>query len=212
MALRIKTVGSYNTHQDYFVDFFGADLLVTVTPTPSVIRKWIHRVVFNHRRSQKTKPLVVGVGVQWTPPAYHETPAETLQLCVGKRCIIIQLSHCDRVPQILRRFLADPETTFVGVWNNQDARKLEISTHRLKTVELLDIRHYVEDSEGYSLKRCSFEKIVEACMGYRGVRLDPRISMSDWGVYDLSHEQILQASVDAYVCCKLGVWESLWEV
>lgn len=211
MAPRVKSMASYNTHQDYSVDFFGVDLIVTVTPTPSVIRKWIHRVVFNHRRSQRSNPLVVGVGVQWTP-ANYDLPAETLQLCVGKRCIIIQLSHCDRVPQILRRFLADPEVTFVGVWNNQDARKLKQSSHRLEIVEPLDIRHYVEDSEGYSLKRCSFEEIVETCMGYRGVRLDPRISMSDWGVYDLRHEQILQASVDAYVCCKLGVWECLWDV
>ncbi|ESQ48785.1 hypothetical protein EUTSA_v10021493mg [Eutrema salsugineum] len=218
MAPRLTTVTRYNTHDEYSVDFFGSDLFVTVTATPSVIRRWIRTAVFLHRRSHYNQPLVVGVGVQWTPAGYYsgryyaESPAETLQLCLGKRCIIIQLSHCERVPRILRRFLVDPKITLVGVWNGQDARKLEQSSHGLGIGELVDIRQYVVDSEGFSLSRCSFEVVVEVCMGYRGVRLDPAISMTDWGVCDLSHGQILQASIKAYVCCMLGVWESLGEV
>ncbi|CAH2053903.1 unnamed protein product [Thlaspi arvense] len=212
MALTIRSVASYNTHKEYSVDFFGNDLFVTVTPTTSVIRRWINAAVFYHRRWHRHRPLVVGVGVQWTPFGYYDPPADTLQLCVGKRCIIIQLSHCGHVPQILRRFLADPQTTFVGVWNYQDARKLWQSGHGLGIAELLDIRHYVVNSEGRSMRTFSFEHIVEGCLGFRGVRLDPGISMSDWSVDDLSHAQILQASVDAYVCCKLGVLGRLWEV
>ncbi|ESQ48787.1 hypothetical protein EUTSA_v10022181mg, partial [Eutrema salsugineum] len=122
---------------------------------------------------------------------YDDPPADTLQLCVGKRCLIIQLSHCDRVPDELRRFLLDPEMIFVG---------------------LLDIRNYVQDSQGWSMRGCSFEEIVQECMGYQGVRLDPEISMSDWSVYDLCLDQILQASLDVYVCSELGVWARLWEV
>ncbi|VVA97376.1 unnamed protein product [Arabis nemorensis] len=145
------------------------------------------------------------------PCSYVDPPPDTLQLCVGKRCLIIQLSHCNRIPEDLRSFLADPQTTFVGVWNSQDARKLAQSRHRLVIAEILDIRNYVTDSEGRSLSACSFETIVEECMGYQGVRLDPEISMSDWSVYNLCDEQILQASLDAYVCFELGVWARLWE-
>ncbi|VVA97377.1 unnamed protein product [Arabis nemorensis] len=97
-------------------------------------------------------PLVVGVGAQWTPAWYYyadsppesyysdsppesdynfSPPVDTLQLCVGNRSIVIQLSHCDRVPNILHIFIEDQETTFVGVWNSQDARKLEESKHQL---------------------------------------------------------------------------------
>lgn len=64
------------------------------------------------------------------------------------------------------------------------------------------------------MKRCSFEAIVQECRGYhyQGVRLDPEIGRSDWSVYNLCDEQILQASLDAYVCAELGVWVRLWEL
>ncbi|CAE5967000.1 unnamed protein product [Arabidopsis arenosa] len=229
MAPRIRPVGSYATQEKYSINFFGEELIVTVTPDPSVIGQWIHDVLSNNRFS--SHPLVVGVGVQWTPPGYYsdsppvnhysdsssggyyDPPADTLQLCVGNRCIIIQLSHCDRVPRVLHYFLANPDYTFVGVWNSQDARKLERSRHQLEIDDLLDLRKYVEDSRGRrSLVRCSFEVIVEECLGYRGVRLDREISMSDWSAYDLCDDQILQASIDVHVCFKLGVKYRLWKV
>jgi len=62
------------------------------------------------------------------------------------------------------------------------------------------------------MRGCSFEVIVEECLGYRGVRLDREISMSDWSAYELCDDQILQASIDAHVCFKLGVKYRLWKV
>ncbi|VVA97304.1 unnamed protein product [Arabis nemorensis] len=219
MGPTIRRIASYNTHQEYSVDLFGNELTVTVTSTPSVIRRWIRKAVFYQRRAPSYHPLVVGVGVQWTPAFYYypregyDPPADTLQLCMGKRCLIIQLCHCDRVPNALRSFLANPGTTFVGIWNGQDARKLERSRHHLEMgKQILDVRKYVKDSEGKSLRRRSSEQIVERCMGCQGVRLDWRISMSDWNVDCLDLAQILQASLDAFVCFELGVWARLWQV
>ncbi|XP_010468138.1 PREDICTED: uncharacterized protein LOC104748153 [Camelina sativa] len=239
-APTIRTVASYRTHTEHTVDFFGEEFIVTVTPDPSVINRWIRDVLFNNRFS--SHPLVVGVGVQWTPLTYYsdspppddsyatdlppgcyyadpppsgrsysDSPADILQLCVGNKCLIIQLGYCEQVPNSLRSFLTDPETTFVGVWNSQDARKLAICCHQLEIGNLLDVRRYVNDSWGRSMRGCSFEEIVEEVMGYQGVRLDPDISMSDWTAYDLDNDQILQASLDAYVCHQLGVWARLWE-
>ncbi|CAA7016229.1 unnamed protein product [Microthlaspi erraticum] len=181
MAPTIRTITNYGTHQEFSVDFFGDDLIVTQTETPSVIRRWIRDVVFFHRRSRICNPLVVGLGVYWTPADYHsdtpsdsyhsnnpsdyhsdssspdryyadshparydspparyDPPAETLQLCVGKRCILIKLSHCSRVPDVLRNFLTNPNTTFVGVWNSQDAKRLGLSRHQLEIGKLIDI-------------------------------------------------------------------------
>ncbi|CAF2079549.1 hypothetical protein HID58_044316 [Brassica napus] len=207
MAPTIRTVATYNTHQEHTVDFFGNEFTVTVTRSTSVITRWINNVqYYNHYSS--SHPLVVGVGVQWTPA---DPEADTLQLCVGTRCLVIQLSHCDDVPDELRSFLTDPRTVYVGFWNGQDAGKLARSRHGLEIGELLDLRNYVQDSGGFGMSRCSFEEMVEECMGYQGVRLDRGISMSDWSAYELDHEQILQASVDAYVCFELGVWVRLWE-
>ncbi|XP_033148411.1 uncharacterized protein LOC103845545 [Brassica rapa] len=220
MAPTIKTIAEYKSHQYYFVDFFGDNLFVTQTETPSVIRRWIRYVVYRHRRSRSRHPLVVGVGVQWTPPWYFSAPkgyyrpADTLQLCVGTLCLIIQLSYCKRVPTILRRFLTNPETTFVGIRNSQDVERLVRTKQQLEIGELLDVRNYftLTDWHGRSFRPRSFEEIVETCMGFRGVRLDKNISKSNWSVGYLSHDQLLQASVDAYVCFKLGVDSRLWEV
>ncbi|KAG7624950.1 Ribonuclease H-like superfamily [Arabidopsis thaliana x Arabidopsis arenosa] len=238
MAPTIRTIGSYATQQRYSVDFFGEELFVTVTPDPSVIGQWIHDVFFHNRLS--SHPLVVGVGVQWTPSGYHpasppvsyrsdsspdsyrsdsppvfyssDPPADTLQLCVGNRCIIIQLRYCERVPQVLRNFLADRDNTFVGIWNSQDAGKLERSRHQLEIAELMDLREFVSDSSGRrSMYNYSLEKIVEENLGYPGVRLDREVSMSDWRVYNLSYDQILQASIDVYACCSLAILDHLWE-
>ncbi|CAH2053904.1 unnamed protein product [Thlaspi arvense] len=231
MAPTIETVAIYNSHQEHSVDFFGMELIVTVTPTASVISQWISNVLYNNSARFFSHPLVVGVGVQWTaddphssppgdsyyadpsPPRYYvDPPADTLQLSVGNECLIIQLSYCDDVPDELRSFLTDPQTTYVGVRNSQDARKLATCRHRLQMGELLDIRNYVRDSQGCHMRGRSFEAIFHERMGFQGVRLDPEISRSDWSVYELSDEQILQASLDVCVCAKLGVWERLWEV
>lgn len=216
MAPSIRAI---DTHKEYSIDFFGEELIVTVTRTPSVIKRWIHEVHFFNRFS--SHPLVVGLGVMWTLPGYYTdprsesyyaygSPADTLQLCVGRQCLIIQLSHCDHVPDALHNFLA--HYTHVGVWNSQDAKRLEQCRHQLKVGKLLDLRMFVKDSRGRSMKRSSFEEIVEECMGYRGVRLDPEVSISDWSVYNLCDDQILQVSIDVYACSELGVRYRLWEV
>ncbi|CAH8260214.1 unnamed protein product [Arabidopsis lyrata] len=207
MALTIKTIGSFRTHQKHLINFFGDDLIVTVTPTATVIRRWI-RSVRSYNRNHSVHPLVVGIGVRSDP----DPSPKTLQLCVGSRCLIIQLGDCYCLPNVLRTFLSDPNTTFVGVWNGQDQRKLATCRHQLEIGKLLDIRLYVIDSRRIAMRFCSFEQIVKERLGREGVRLDPAICMSDWGVYMLSHDQVLQASIESCVCFKLAVEERLWEL
>lgn len=152
-------------------------------------------------------PLVVGLGVQWTPRG-SDPPPDILQLCVGTRCLIIQLSHCKYVPDVLRSFLEDQTITFVGVWNSQDNDKLERFHHQLDIWRLVHIRHYLHPL----LLSSSFETIVKVYLGHEGVTKDKELCMSNWGARSLSHDQIVQASHDVYVCCKLGVKERLWKV
>ncbi|XP_010550690.1 PREDICTED: uncharacterized protein LOC104821485 [Tarenaya hassleriana] len=212
MASTIRTLAKFDNHRLYAVDFFENHVIVTVTDTPSVIRRWIQSICYHHRHRERFGRLIVGLGVQWIPDEFGTyNPAETLQLCVGSRCLIIQLTYCDYLPQILRRFLRDFGITFVGIWNIQDKKKLLESKHQLEIGGLLDIRLYVENSHGWSLRDSSFETIVKECLGYEGVDLKPSISKSDWDRYILRHDQILQATVDAFVCFKLGVEERLWK-
>lgn len=192
----------------YSVDFFGEGIGVTVTESPSVIRQWIFTERYLNRRRYSSHSLVVGVGVQWTPRG-SDPPPDVLHLCVGRSCLIIQLSYCKRIPNVLRRFFADRSITFVGIWNCQDKKKLAMCRHRLEIWRLLDIRHSLVDKE---LRRSSFEKIVNARLGHEGVRKDTEISMSDWDDEFLSHDQILQAAVDSYVSFKIGANMGLWNV
>ncbi|VVB02286.1 unnamed protein product [Arabis nemorensis] len=172
----------------------------------SVIRRWINTVRFFNRRS--LQPLVVGIGIQWTADYTSDPPPDILHLGVGNCCLIIQLNHCNRIPNVLRSFFVDRSITFVGVWNSRDKIKLERCRHKLKIWRLLDVKHYL----ARSIWNSSVEKIVEEYLGYEGVRVDKEISRSNWGVRNLSRGQILQATQDSYVCFKLGVMQRLWEV
>ncbi|MCL7051292.1 hypothetical protein MKW94_012939 [Papaver nudicaule] len=107
--------------QIFNVTFFGRTILTTVTSKPSEIRNWIYNSLYHNRYHRYN--LVVGVGVQCSTNS-SDDPAETLQICIGTRCLIIQLSHTPYVPQILRRFLCNVNITFVGIWNYSDNNNL----------------------------------------------------------------------------------------
>ncbi|XP_058216867.1 uncharacterized protein LOC131327749 [Rhododendron vialii] len=63
------------------------------------------------------KPLIgltTAVGLMVKFEASIKNPL-MLQLCVGTRCLLIQLGSLDSIPQCLKDFLGDPEICFVGV-------------------------------------------------------------------------------------------------
>ncbi|KAL7178328.1 hypothetical protein ACSBR2_031475 [Camellia fascicularis] len=198
-------------HQTFIINFNGARIATTVTSTPSVVRKWLRTTLCHRRRI--LHHLVVGLGVQWLP-GYRTNPAATLQLCVGRRCLIFQLLHSDSVPNLLRRFLLNPRNTFVGLWNHSDADKLLNSKHALGMFrEPLDLRqHAFSKVNGRSLEQASRETIVEEYLGYRGVRFDDQIGRSEWDNKDLSSMQVLQACVDSYISFLIGKDLKAWEI
>lgn len=44
MGPTVRSTASYNKHQEYSVDLFGNELTITITSTPSVIRRWIRKL------------------------------------------------------------------------------------------------------------------------------------------------------------------------
>ncbi|MCI34765.1 3-5 exonuclease/nucleic acid binding protein, partial [Trifolium medium] len=96
----------FNTHDVYTVNLHGNEIKVTVTAVASVVRKWLHSALFFRRRYIRQNRLIVGLGVQWSPGAgILDPPADTLQLCIGRRCLIFQLAHATYVPKNLQNFL-----------------------------------------------------------------------------------------------------------
>ncbi|CAH9133832.1 unnamed protein product [Cuscuta epithymum] len=209
ITITVEDESDTSPSRSYTVHFFDTHIFVTVTKTPSVVRKWIATTVYLRNRRRLFGQLVIGVAVQWNPYRGNDPPAHTLQLCVGCRCLIFQLSHATTVPLILRRFLLDETNTFVGIWNGSDQKKLEME-HGLDIHRLLDLRRYVETDEGDSLLTASVEAIVSECLGFEGVYLDQAISMSRWDAHHLSWEQVLQATVKAYVAFEIGKNQGAW--
>lgn len=78
----------------------------------------------------------------------------------------------------------------------------------------LDLRHYAEaldevDDEG--LARASVPEIVEKCLGFDVKdELSGEIGRSDWNDEDLSREQVVYASVDAYCAFLIGKNIKAW--
>ncbi|XP_061350307.1 uncharacterized protein LOC133295483 [Gastrolobium bilobum] len=197
MAITVEHT-RYDNRIIYTVDFHGNEINVTVTAKASVVRKWLSTTLFFRRRDLFENRFVVGLGVQWTPGGRElpDPPADTLQLCVGSRCLIFRL----RVPLILRKFLLNPNHTFVGFWNSLDRNKLESSEHRLRMYEdPIDLRRHV----GEDLRQASVRDIVEDVLGYE-VERGTEISRSNWGKVILSHKQVRYATVDAYCAFLIG--------
>lgn len=99
----------------------------------------------------------------------------------------------------------------MGFWNHSDRMKLQISRHSLDMLrDPLDVRNYAETDDGGSLDRASVEEIVRECLGHDGVVMRREISMSDWDDEDLSYDQILHATLDAYCAFEIGKRYGLW--
>nr|GMC85053.1 Werner Syndrome-like exonuclease [Ipomoea batatas] len=112
----------FGLHQ---VEFHGVNLRVTVTKRAAEVDQWVSEVVHNNRLVLHN--LIVGLDIEWHPCLVGEhNPVATLQLCVGKTCLIFQLLHRDYTPHSLIAFLANPQFTFVGVGVGDDAQKLRL--------------------------------------------------------------------------------------
>ncbi|CAN1243361.1 Exonuclease 3'-5' domain-containing protein 2 [Linum perenne] len=152
--------------------------------------------------------LVVGLGVQWLASSSRSSAASTLQLCIGSRCLLFQLRHAGSIPRFLERFLADPDITFVGVWNHSDAGRLR--NYNLQVCKLLDLRIIAAKSRGL-VNNLSMESLAEEVLGYGGVHKPSSVGMSNWDAYWLSVEQVQYACVDAVVSFLLGVRLEAWK-
>uniref|UniRef100_A0A0D9WUR9 3'-5' exonuclease domain-containing protein n=1 Tax=Leersia perrieri TaxID=77586 RepID=A0A0D9WUR9_9ORYZ len=192
------------THSAYTIRIADRRFVALVTPHPSFARRWVHTTRWLHRRHHRR--LIVGLGVQWTPHTRrrgpHLPPPATIQLCVGHRCLVFQLSQANSIPNAIRRFLADPRVTFVGSGNSHDRRMLGFyyGIHVASGCELRGLAR---------MGNASMEDMADRLLGYRGIRKPFHVAMSDWHVDFLSDEQVQYASLDAYLSFRLAVYRAV---
>ncbi|KAI3955250.1 hypothetical protein MKW98_020883 [Papaver atlanticum] len=122
-----------------------------------MVKEWIDSSLYFGRHQYRNRTLAVGLGVQWLP-SYRGSydPTETLQKCVGTRCLLIQFFHTLYVSTILRIFLCNEKITFVGIWNYKSKEYFDIHQEGLKIMLLLQVI-------GTLIKNLSHDQVQYAC-------------------------------------------------
>ncbi|XP_057489516.1 3'-5' exonuclease-like [Actinidia eriantha] len=192
----------YDTHNLYDVNFFSDKIHTLVTHTPSYVDGWISEIEAIHRR--RLRSLIVGLDVEWRPNnRHHDNPVATLQLCVGRRCLIFQLIYAPFIPQSLAQFLTNPLYTFVGVGVDSDVEKLT-DDYGLSVATTVDLRSLAAAEYGVrELRNAGLKILAMQVLGKEVVK--PRwITMSRWDNEYLSASQVQYACVDAFLSFEIG--------
>ncbi|KAL7138075.1 hypothetical protein ABFS83_10G138100 [Erythranthe nasuta] len=184
-------------------------VFTVVTATPAVVRKWVGTIRHKYRHQLRRGSLVVGLGVQWPPGGGDAAPA-TLQLCVGRHCLIFQLRYADRSPAALHRFLSEPEVTFAGVWNYRDARMLRESKHHLRISRLVDVREAASELRGCS-RRASMGVLAAEVLGIDGAEKKEWVGRSNWDEEWLSTDQVEYACLDVFLVFLMATVLKVWK-
>ncbi|OVA11290.1 3'-5' exonuclease domain [Macleaya cordata] len=194
---------SSDIQQGYSVKFYDDQVTTIVTENASAVDDWISRIyrdfnsILNH--------LIVGLDIEWRPTFNRNTRYKVaiLQLCVGRRCLIIQLLYADYIPRSLVQFLGNPSFTFVGVGIDDDVQKL-VADYGLEVANTADLRISAANRFNMKqLKNAGLKTLAEMVLGEE-IEKPRRITTSNWSVDYLNDDQILYACLDAYVSFKIG--------
>ncbi|GMH18662.1 hypothetical protein Nepgr_020503 [Nepenthes gracilis] len=178
----------------------GYDIKTTVTDSPGVVNHWISDIKDIHRR--RLHHLIVGLDVEWRPNSRdYCNPVATLQLCVGRICLIYQLIHTPYIPQSLVEFLGCENYTFVGVGISSDVEKL-LDDYNLRVSNTVDLARLGADRRGLR-RNAGLKELAREVLGFE-IAKPKRVTRSRWDVVCLSSEQIQYACVDAFVSFEVG--------
>ncbi|KAL8551209.1 hypothetical protein ACS0TY_000334 [Phlomoides rotata] len=104
VELRAEVVANANV----YIIVYGVDSVVaTVTKHPTTVTTWINGL----NNARKNLLRYIGFEVEFH---YGTSQIGTVQLCVGNRCLIFQISNNRPCPPFLEHFLCDHHTIIVG--------------------------------------------------------------------------------------------------
>ncbi|KAM3690728.1 hypothetical protein ACB098_09G145000 [Castanea mollissima] len=192
-----------DTHDLFEVTLESDHIQTLVTHTPQMVDSWISDIYRIHRR--RLHHLIVGLDVEWRPNFNRniENPVATLQLCVGRRCLIFQLIYATHFPNSLIEFLGDEAFTFVGVGIESDVEKL-LDDHDLKVGNVVDLRGLAVDRlRNRDLKNAGLKGLARAVLGLE-VHKPRHVTLSRWDNEWLDYNQIQYACVDAFLSFEIG--------
>ncbi|KAL8467672.1 hypothetical protein ACS0TY_031065 [Phlomoides rotata] len=194
----------YDTHNTYDVIFYGESIHTTVACDPTPVTQWISDT--ESINGQCLHNLIVGLDVEWRPSfnRYVNNPAATIQLCVGRRCLIFQLIHSPSIPNSLINFLANPNYKFVGIGVKHDLEKLEEDYEFGFNTNTVDLGELAAAKYGQRKLKNSGLKGLASLVMEKEVAKPKNVTMSRWDNPWLTPSQVRYACVDAYVSFEIG--------
>ncbi|XP_010267928.1 PREDICTED: Werner syndrome ATP-dependent helicase homolog [Nelumbo nucifera] len=178
-------------------------ILTTLTYLASDVDQWITDIMFIHRR--RLHKLIVGLDVEWRPNTVGGVfnPIATLQLCVGRRCLIFQLLYADYFPRSLIKFLRNKKFMFVGVEIERDVQQLW-RDHRLRVAQAVDLRQLAATQfDAKKLMNMGLKKFAKEVLG-KEIDKPKDIARSGWDNEFLTEAQVRYAAGDAFISFEVG--------
>ncbi|KAI3933527.1 hypothetical protein MKW92_033687 [Papaver armeniacum] len=209
MTIEVSIHGLPNRYPDtqevYSVTVGDEEIRTVVTKNAATVDYWIERIYSDY--NYYLNHLIVGLDVEWRP-AYgiglYRYPVATLQLCVGRRCLIFQILHADEIPESLLVFLSNPYFKFVGVGIRSDVEKLGCD-YDISVQSVVDLGNLAAEKYGSKqLKNVGLMGLAGLVLGCGEIEKPRNVTLSNWDQYHLTPAQIKYACVDAYVSFKIG--------
>ncbi|KDP47148.1 hypothetical protein JCGZ_00039 [Jatropha curcas] len=195
-----------DSHNLYDVNFYGNQIHTLLTHSAYHVDQWLTETqqLINHNHS--LHPTVVGLDVEWRPNfgRNFDNPIATLQLCIGRRCLIYQILHSPSVPQSLVDFLQGGNFVFVGVGIRSDTEKL-LEDYGLNVGNQVDLRGLAAQRLGLTeLRGASLKVLARRVLGLE-IEKPRRVKLSRWDHMWLTPVQVQYACIDAFVSSEIGV-------
>ncbi|KAF8398126.1 hypothetical protein HHK36_017051 [Tetracentron sinense] len=130
-------------------------------------------------------------------------PAATIQICVGRNCLIFQSFLARSVPSSLFQFLGNPNYTFTGVAIADDAKKL-LKDYGLVVLKTLDLRDLAVRVFGKTKYKKMGLKVLTRVVLEREIPKRKKDTLSNWNNFDLTYNQIKYACIDTYVSFEIA--------
>ncbi|XP_042987410.1 uncharacterized protein LOC122315527 [Carya illinoinensis] len=182
----------------YEIEIQGVDVKASVVDRGVLVDAHIAEL-----RSALEKPFVnplVTFDIKCIPN--YINGAALLILCVGTRCLIVQLHCIDSFPESIKKFLSDENVCFVGMGVKNKVKKILLwpQMENCKTgVELGHLAARVLKKPKIDGSSAGLVELASE-VGLH-IHEEPKsASFSDWSARVFSHEQVKYAIHDACTC------------
>ncbi|KAK6149004.1 hypothetical protein DH2020_016529 [Rehmannia glutinosa] len=197
------------TQKLYDVLLDDVEIETLVTYDSYMATAWVDNTELHH--GCRLHRLIVGLDIEWRPNFNNniEHPVATLQLCVGKSCLIFQILRADKIPRRLREFLGNSDYTFVGVGIEGDVRKLR-NDYGLEVAKTRDLGSWAGDELGRAdLRYVGLKALAKEVVGVE-IEKPQNVRLSRWDYHVLTEAQVTYACLDAYLSFEIGRRLSAW--